>query len=319
VIVRTYEYQLTGPGHGILATRPAAKPGPGQVLMRVAYNGVCASDLAAWAAGPVRSTVRFGHEPVGTIVASGPGVTIPEGAWITGRVSDSYANFAIADVRDVVPVPADVDPSVALGEPVGCVVDGLDRTPLRIGDRVAVIGAGFMGRIAIQLLGHSWASAVFAVDVRDDARRAALADGADTAFAPTEAATHRVAGEREQASCGIDVVIEATGTQSGLDLATAMVRPHGVISILGYHQSSRNVDMATWNWKALEVVNAHVRDRDRLRESVRRGLDLAATNRLDLGALITHRFPSDQIDDAFRALQNKPDGFVKAVIEFTES
>jgi threonine dehydrogenase-like Zn-dependent dehydrogenase len=309
-----HEYQLTGPGHGILVARPSGEPGPGQVLMKVAFNGVCASDLATWRAGPSGPAVRLGHEPIGTVAACGPGVTIPDDTWITGRVAESYANVAIADVDDIVAVPAEIDPSVAFGEPIGCVVDGLDRTPLHVADRVVVIGVGFMGRIAIQLLAHSWAGTVFVIDVRDDARRAALADGADVAFDPAEVPAHLFADDRASAT-GVDVVVEATGTQAGLDLATAMVRNHGVISILGYHQSSRSVDMATWNWKALVVVNAHVRDRHRLRESTRRGLDLAIGGRLNLGALITHRFPFDHIDEAFRTLQDKPHGFVKAVID----
>jgi threonine dehydrogenase-like Zn-dependent dehydrogenase len=310
------EYQLTDPGRGVLVDRPAGEPGPGQVLMEVAYNGVCASDLPTWVSGPAGSTVRFGHEPVGTVAARGPGVTIPEGTWITGRVLDSYANFAVADIDDIVVVPAGVDPGIAFGEPVGCVVDGLGGTPLRIADRVVVIGAGFMGRIAIQLLVHSWSSAVFVVDVRDDARRAALGDGADAAFDPSDVPAELLGDDRTSTG-GVDVVIEATGTQAGLDLATALVREHGVITILGYHQAARAVDMATWNWKALRVVNAHVRDRHRLLESIRRGLDLVVSGRLDLGALITHRFAFDRIDDAFGTLRDKPDGFVKAVIDVT--
>lgn len=63
------------------------------------------------------------------------------------------------------------------------------------------------------------------------------------------------------------------------------------------------------------MVNAHVRDRHSLRESVRRGLQLVASARLDLGGLITHRFRFDRIDDAFRTLHEKPPGFVKAMID----
>lgn len=303
----TREYLLTGPGRGALATGAVDDPGPGQLLIKIAHNGVCASEVEPWATGPQGSTMRFGHEPIGTVAACGPGAAIPEGTWITGRVEPTYADFAIADARDVVAVPAGVAVDVALGEPVGCVVDGLGRTPLHLADRVVVIGAGFMGRIAIQLLVRSWAAHVTVVDLREDARRGALADGADAAHDPGELP----AG----AAGGADVVIEATGSQAGLDLATDLVREHGVVSILGYHQSSRAVDMKTWNWKALTVVNAHVRDRHQLQESIRRGLELVACGRLDLGGLITHRFTFDRIDDAFRTLHEKPPGFVKAMID----
>ncbi|WP_162605554.1 hypothetical protein [Jiangella ureilytica] len=143
-----------------------------------------------------------------------------------------------------------------------------------------------------------------AIDPRPDAREQALIHGADAAAAPGEVDT---AGD-------FDVVVEASGTAPGLDLATTLVRPHGVLSIMGYHQEPRTVDLRTWNWKAIDVVNAHVRDRDRLRESVRRGLDLVAAGRIDIGALVTHRFALDEVDAAFEALVAKEPGFVKAAI-----
>ncbi|MEV7908175.1 hypothetical protein AB0P04_41915, partial [Streptomyces anulatus] len=70
-----------------------------------------------------------------------------------------------------------------------------------------------------------------------------------------------------------------------------------------------------WNFKAIDVVNAHVRDRDRLRDSTRRGLDLVAAGRVDLTCLITHRYALADLDRAYAVLAEKPDGFIKAVIE----
>ena len=300
-------YLLTGPQRGELVTRDPGEPGFGQVLVDVVHNGVCASELANWLAGPGDGTPPpFGHEPVARVIACGAGVSLSVGLWVTGRIGGSYAQRVLADADDLVALPAGTDPATALGEPIGCVVDGLDRTAVRPGDHIAVIGAGFMGRIAIQLLVHSWSAAVVAIDTREEAQRGALADGADTAFGPDRAR-----------GGSFDVVVEASGTQPGLDLATALVREHGVLSVLGYHQSARTVDMTAWNYKALDVVNAHVRDRARLRESTRRGLELVTAGRLDIARLITHRFPLDGIDDAFKDLRDKPYGFVKAVIDLT--
>jgi threonine dehydrogenase-like Zn-dependent dehydrogenase len=112
-----------------------------------------------------------------------------------------------------------------------------------------------------------------------------------------------------------DVVVEASGAQAGLDLAGTLVREHGVLSILGYHQTSRVVDLASWNYKALDVVNAHVRDHARMADSVRRGLRLAAAGRVDGAALVSHHFPLERLNDAFNAMVDKPQGFIKAVID----
>jgi L-iditol 2-dehydrogenase len=66
-----------------------------------------------------------------------------------------------------------------------------------------------------------------------------------------------------------------------------------------------------WNWKAIDVVNAHVRRRADLMESMRIGLELTAKGLIDLGALVTHRYPLDEVDRAYADLQEKPPGFIK--------
>ncbi|PZF82126.1 zinc-binding dehydrogenase [Jiangella anatolica] len=303
--MRTRRSVLTGPRTSAVRPVELREPEYGEVLLRVLVSGVCASELAEWTAGPAEAEAELGHEPVGEVVAVGPEVSaVRVGDVVTGRVDASFADHAIAAVRDLVVVPPGVEPVEALGEPLGCVVEALRRTRLDIGDRVAVVGTGFMGLVLLQLLRHAGTRQVVAIDPRPDAREQALVHGADAAAAPGELA----------ADGDFDVVVEASGTAPGLDLATALVRPHGVLSLMGYHLGPRTVDLQAWNWKAIDVVNAHVRDRDRLRESVRRGIDLVAAGRIDVGALVTHRFPLDQVDAAFEALADKEPGFVKAAI-----
>ena len=94
-----------------------------------------------------------------------------------------------------------------------------------------------------------------------------------------------------------------------------MVRAHGVLSILGYHQGGpRQVEVGMWNWKAIDVVNAHVRRRTDLIKSMRIGLDLTAKELIDLGALVTHRYTLDEVDRAYTDLLEKPPEFIKAVV-----
>ncbi|MFI5694053.1 zinc-binding dehydrogenase [Kribbella sp. NPDC051586] len=298
-------YELHGPRAGGPVPEQVPVPGIGQVLVRVLANGVCASDLTAWREG----AGTLGHEPVGTAVEIGPGVDLAPGTLVTGRFVRSYADFVLADSVDIVEVPADVPlEQAAIAEPLGCVVEAMRRAPVQLAERVTVIGLGFMGLCMIQLLKLAATACVSGVDFREDARTAALRAGADEVFAPAELATR---------SADVDLVIEATGTQSGLDLATTLVRPHGRISLLGYHQSTRQVDLQSWNWKAIDVINAHVRDRHLLRSSTRAGLDLIAAGRVDFTPLITHRFPLDRVDEAFTLLETKPPGFTKAIIQLT--
>jgi threonine dehydrogenase-like Zn-dependent dehydrogenase len=297
-------YELRAPRTGRVVTREVPAPGTGQVLVRVLANGLCASDLSPWREGEG----TLGHEPVGTAVEVGPGVEVATGTLVTGRFVSSYADFVLADAADIVEVPADVPLEQAIGEPLGCIAEALRRAPVHLAERVAVIGLGFMGLCMIQLMTRTGTARVTGIDLREDARTVALKLGADEAFPPAELPT-RLAD--------VDLVIEATGTQPGLDLATALVRPHGRISLLGYHQRPRQVDVQTWNWKAIDVINAHVRDQAVLKASTRAGLEMIAAGRIDLSPLITHRFPLDRVDDAFTLLETKPPGFIKAVIDLT--
>ena len=114
---------------------------------------------------------------------------------------------------------------------------------------------------------------------------------------------------------GADVVFENSGTAPGLTLASHIVREHGILSVVGWHQGgARQVDMEMWNWKGFNVINAHERRMDYLMDCMRRGLALVAAGRMDTASLVSHRFSLDNVDGAFRALVEKPAGFHKAVV-----
>jgi threonine dehydrogenase-like Zn-dependent dehydrogenase len=312
-VTTTRQIELTAPRTSDVVVGPVLDCSHGQVLMRVLLNGVCASELPVWTAGPApQSAVTLGHEPVGEVVEVGPGVeSLTVGDLVTGRVEQSFSEYAVADSRDLVTVPAGLTPQAALGEPLGCVVETLRRRPVDVGDRVAVVGAGFIGLCLLQLLQHTPASEVVAIDPRADARGHALEHGAGSVVDPTDVTGDIDEGPEKQ----FDLVVEASGTQAGLDLAGQLVRSHGTLAIMGYHQAPRVVDVGLWNWRAIDVFNAHVRDRDRLRTNTERGLAMAAAGRIDLAELVTHRFPLEEIDRAFTALADKEPGIIKAVIE----
>jgi threonine dehydrogenase-like Zn-dependent dehydrogenase len=301
--------RLIGPGTFDVERRWLESPPAGHVLVRILACGVCASERHAVDEPLSSYPVEMGHEPVGIVEAIGPGVEdLAVGAVVTGGFGPSFADRVVADREHVVTVPDDVRTDDAIGEPLGCVIEARRRTRLTPGDRVAVVGVGYMGLLMLQVLRVTGAGYILIVDPRDDACRSGLALGASEAVSPEDLAS-------SEADEAFDVVVEATGAQAGLDLATRLVREHGLLSILGYHQgASRDVDMQAWNWKALDVVNAHVRRRDLLNDGIRRGLELVRLGRIRPGDLVTHRFDLDHVGEAFAALSGKPDGFIKAVV-----
>jgi threonine dehydrogenase-like Zn-dependent dehydrogenase len=310
--------QLVAPRTSEVVEAPTPEPGPGEVLVQVRASGVCASELHPWADGRPGYPHRFGHEPMGVVVAVGPEVTrVHEGDRVTGLFQGAYADLCLAQETTLLPVPDGVAEENALGEPLACLVNAQRRTPVELADRVALIGLGYMGLGMLQLLKLRGPSRIVAIDVREEARAAAMSLGADESYHPSQLPEeYTITNFSEwQSERGFDVVVEGSGTQPGLTLAGEMVRAHGVLSILGYHQGGpRQVEVGMWNWKAIDVVNAHVRRRAELLESMRIGLELAAKGLIDLGALVTHRYTLEEVDRAYADLLEKPPGFIKAVV-----
>jgi threonine dehydrogenase-like Zn-dependent dehydrogenase len=111
------------------------------------------------------------------------------------------------------------------------------------------------------------------------------------------------------------VVVEATGYQMPLDLAADLTRVRGRLVIAGYHQGGpRTVNMQLWNWRGIDVVNAHERDPEIYKRGMEEGVALLAEGKLDLDPLITHTFPLEDIDRAFATTEGRPDGFLKSVV-----
>ncbi|HEV7717771.1 MAG TPA: alcohol dehydrogenase catalytic domain-containing protein [Arsenicitalea sp.] len=282
--------------------------GSDEVLVKVRASGVCASELHAWQDGE-DAPVALGHEVAGDIVAVGSNVTgFKVGDRVTGLFGEGFADYAVEKADRVLHIPEAIPLESAFGEPLACAVSAARRTHVELGDRIAIVGLGFMGLLMLQLLQLKGPSEVLGIDLREEALQRGKHFGCDIALTPSQLPHHAHLAQ-------FDVVVEATGTQEGLSLATELVRQHGVLSILGYHQGGpREVDMKLWNFKAIEVLNAHERRADFRMDCMRRGLALAAAGKLDLQYLTTNSYGLDQVGDAFSDLASKPAGFIKAVL-----
>ncbi|MFZ0217664.1 MAG: zinc-binding dehydrogenase [Candidatus Dormiibacterota bacterium] len=317
---------LIGPARFEMQDRAIPNAGPGEVRVRVAACGTCASEMASWEDGPgERGDLLFGHEVSGTVDQVGSGVdTFRPGTPVTGLFHGGFAEYAATEASKVVALPEGLGPADVMGEPISCVVSAVSRLRIELGDVVAIVGLGYMGLLTLQLARLRGPARVIGVDPRPDARGSGLRAGADAVLAPEELDSTLLVGMRKGIvpDTGVDVAVEATGVQAGLELAGKMVREHGQLAVLGYHNHNRGrrqIDMQLWNWKALDVLNAHDRRDDYKVECLRRGVRLLAGGRIDTRWMNTHRFPLEDVGAAFQAMRDKPNGYVKGVVDLTRT
>ncbi len=310
---------ITGPGLMRVEEVPMPQPGPRDVRVRLEGCGVCASNLVPWS-GP--DWMRFptapgdlGHEGWGVIDAVGEDVsTVRPGERVAALSYRGYAEFDIAGADAVVPLPAALAGKPFPGEALGCAVNIFRRSKISAGQTVAIVGAGFIGLLLVRLASDAGAR-VIAISRRRSALELARRMGATEALPMAEPAATIGAVKELTGGDLCERVVEVVGKQEPLDLAGELTRERGRLVVAGYHQDGpRQVNMWLWNWRGLDVVNAHERDPRIYVEGMRAAVSLAAAGRLALEELCTHSFPLERLGDALDAARDRPDGFVKAVI-----
>ncbi|WP_223262773.1 MDR/zinc-dependent alcohol dehydrogenase-like family protein [Sphingobium sp. SCG-1] len=309
----------TGPGEMEVAMVPIPEPREGQVRVKLEGCGICASNLTPWE-GPEWMTFpgepgNLGHEGWGVIDAVGDGVTgVQVGQRVAALSSRGYAEYDIADAAAVVPLPAALNGLDFPGEPFGCAFNIFRRSDIRAGQTVAIVGIGFLGAILTRLATDAGAR-VIAISRRPYSLEVARDHGAAEVI-PMED-HHAIIEQVKTLTDGrfCDRVIEAVGKQWPLDLAGELVAERGKLIIAGYHQDGpRNVNMWLWNWRGIDVVNAHERDPQVYAQGIRDAIAAITEGRLDPKPLLTHRFPLSRLGEALDAARDRPDGFLKAVV-----
>jgi threonine dehydrogenase-like Zn-dependent dehydrogenase len=294
-------------------------PGPGEVRVRLEGSGVCGSNLPAWEG---RAWFQYptepgspGHEGWGFIDAIGDGVT---GVGLGDRVAAlsyrAYAEYDIAKAHAVVPLPQNLAGRFFPGEPLGCAINIYRRSGIEVGQTVVIVGIGFLGAVLTRLASRAGAR-VIAISRRPFALEIAQDMGADVVMPLDD--HQRIVKNVEQLTRGqgADRVIEAVGNQWPLDLAAELTRVRGRLIIAGYHQDGpRQVNMQMWNWRGIDVVNAHEREPSVYIEGIRGAVEAVSSGLLNPARLYTHTFPLSELDHAFRLMQERPDGFLKAMV-----
>lgn len=212
-------------------------------------------------------------------------------------------------------LPAQLDEAPFAGEPLGCACNVIRRAGISVGATVAIVGVGFLGAVVCALAAAAGAR-VIAITRRPTGRTIASRMGAEHVLAPGGSDEETVARVRELTDGELcDVVIEAAGAQATLSLAGPLVRTRGRLVVAGFHQDGpRTVDMQLWNWRGLDVVNAHERDPAAYVAGMRMAVDAVADGRIDPSPLYTHHFDLKRLDVALQTARDRPEGFMKALV-----
>ena len=310
---------LAGPGRVRIEEVARPEPGPGQVRLRLEGCGVCASNLTPWA-GP--DWMRFptepgalGHEGWGFVDAVGEDVEdLALGQRVAALSYKAYAEYDIAEAWAVVPLPETLADEPFPGEPLGCAMNIFRRSGIEAGQTVAIIGVGFLGAILTRLAADAGAR-VIAISRRPFSLEVARAFGAAETIPMHD--HHAIIGSVKELTSGdlCERVIEAAGKQWPLDLAAELTRERGRLVVAGYHQDGpRQVNMQLWNWRGLDVINAHERDPKVYVDGMRAAVEAVASGRFDPTPLYTHVFPLERLGDALDMTRDRPDGFLKALV-----
>jgi threonine dehydrogenase-like Zn-dependent dehydrogenase len=298
---------------------PRPEPRPNEILVRLEGCGVCASNVPVWQGKPwfhyPLEPGAPGHEAWGRVAATGNEVSgFANGDRVAILSTHGYAEYDICDSSAAVKLPPAVDNRPFPGEPLACAFNILRRSQIEKDQTVAIVGVGFLGALLAQLT-STLGARVIAITRRQFALDLAKQMGAAHTIACDN--HPRVISEVRRLTNGkfCDVVIECAGKQDTLDLAAELTCERGRLVIAGYHQDgARQTNMQLWNWRGLDVINAHERDPRVYIDGMRQAVHAVENGLLHPAPLYTHFFPLEQLGAALDMAAERPVGFMKALI-----
>jgi len=298
---------------------PEPVAGPKQVIVAVQAAGICGTDIhATQGLFPWKPPLVMGHEYTGVITSVGKGVSRtlvgkavgcePSygcGACAeckAGRISQcprctrvgGFAERVALPVHCVHPLPKGLDPvTAALTEPAACCLSGLEMFTLPKHATVVVMGGGIMGLLTMVLAKRRGAKRLVLSDPLAERRDIARSVGASIVVDPTqEDLRERVLKLTD--GRGADVVCEAVGKPELVGYALGMVKPTGVLQLVGVSPKDSRLP--------LDLFDVHFRE-IRIHGAFGRGTAfrraLALMPKLGVKRLVGARFPLARIEEAF--------------------
>jgi L-iditol 2-dehydrogenase len=306
-------------------------PGPDEALVRVTDVGVCGSDIHWWHEGRIGAErilkpLILGHECSGVIeggprhgqrVAIDPAIACGRCRFCEEGNPNLCSNLRFAGhapqdgalrrymawpERCLIPLPDSVSNEAgAMLEPLGVAIYAIDLADLKPGMSVGVFGCGTIGLSVIQVARAAGATGIFATELPGLPHRTAAAQSfGATVF---EAADGREVEQIKHAAggLGVDVAFEAAGDPEAVTAAISAVKPGGQVVIIGIP----SVDQITFGAAAARGKDLTIRVQHRMKHTYPRAIQLVASGRVDVHALVTHHVPLAEVTRAYAIAQSR--------------
>lgn len=337
---------LKGPRHVEFGTRPDPVPQPGEVLVEVKAVGICGSDLHVYRHGGfgdiVVDDLVQGHEPAGVVVGLGRGATrfkvgdrvaiepgihcgccepcrtgrpniCPNVKYLSARTVDgAFCEYLARPENTLVKLPDNLSSEQgAMLEPLAIAVHTIRASGLRLGDHVAIIGAGSIGLCILQAARLAGATRVYVFDRLDWRLEVAQRLGADE-VANVDSVDPLEALETWTNGRLCDRVFEAAGTPETFHQSMQLPALGGTVVLVGL--CAGDIALPFERARAGEVNVVVLR---REAHAYRAALELVDAGRADVTSFITHRFPLARTGEAMEIAASYLDNAVKVIVNPT--
>ena len=290
-------------------------PSPDQVQVRCLANGICMAEVSIFNGSEHPAfPCLVGHEGFSVVTKVGANVKhLKEGDYVPSWKWALYDNM---DTHYAVKFTSRIlDPALMLTEPVSCVVNALYSYDITPGDRVLLMGAGYMGLLNVQGLSHTPISELVVTDVKPRNLELARKYGATEVIQTgTPAGDARLEELRKRR---FDLVIEAAGVSATLAPAGDFVRTGGRLSIFAWHHAPRTLDLGLWHMRGITVLNsAPGIATDHNTNSFERAIRLMDRGWFNHAELVTHRHPVSDVQNAMELAAQRGEEYIKGVLTF---
>ena len=310
---------------------PVPGPGPKEVLVEIGAVGVCGSDVHYYEEGRIGSFVVeepliLGHESMGTVVARGENASkhevgervtlepgVPDGTcrecragrynlcpnvrfFATPPIDGAFTNFVSINEDFAFSLPEGLsDNAGALMEPLSVGIWACKKGRVTAGDHVLVTGGGPIGLLAMQVAFAQGATEVTLTDMADERLEIARRLGATRALNVAEEPL-------EDAGIEADVLIECSGNERALGDGIRCVRPAGVAVVVGMGPNEEtSVPLAFVQTSEIILTGTF-----RYANTYPTAIDLAATGKVDLDAMVTSHYGLPETEEALQASGKDP-------------